>query len=186
MKHASKKELQKAVEEIMRSPSDGGTVQMIVRRPSEGEREVLPGGRLSPEDGLEGDNWKTRGSKSTPDGKANPETQVTLMNTRVISAIAGTEDRWPLAGDQIFVDLDLGPGSLPPGARFRIGEALLEVSKIPHTGCKKFAERFGVEATKFVGSASGRENNFRGINAIVIEAGEIKIGDIAWKDRSRP
>ena len=67
------------------------------------------------------------------------------------------------------------------GATGYIGSAVLEVSKEPHTGCKKFVQRFGLDAMKFVNSPVGRELNLRGINARVVQSGVIHLGDAVRK-----
>jgi hypothetical protein len=163
------------------SPSNGGRLEMIVRRPDVNQREVLAAGELSPEAGLAGDNWVRRGSRSTPDGSSDPGRQITLMNSRLIQVLAQDPARWPLAGDQLFVDMDLSEENLPAGQRIAIGEALLEISGLPHTGCAKFAERFGADALRFVNSPDGRRARHRGLNARVIQGGAIRQGDIVRK-----
>jgi hypothetical protein len=181
VKHLSMPELEAGLEHIRQSPKDDGTLELIVRRPRDDQRETLASGQLDLHSGLAGDNWQTRGSSRTPDGSAHPEMQLTLMNARAIALIAVEKDRWPLAGDQLFVDLDLSAENLPPGTRLKIGEALIEVSAQPHTGCAKFIARFGLEAQKFVNSPVGKELHLRGINAKIIEPGAIQIGDLVRK-----
>lgn len=156
------------------SPADEGVVEMIVRRPGVDQREVLQEAELSLVDGLVGDSWRARGSKSGP---ANPEAQVTLMNSRIIQLVAQEAARWPLAGDQLFVDLDLSIANLPPGQRLAIGTAVIEISAVPHTGCDKFTARFGGDATRFVNSPEGRQQRRRGANARVVQPGIIRQGD---------
>jgi hypothetical protein len=156
-------------------------LELIVRRTAVGEREVLTTGELDVVQGLVGDNWKTRGSRQTPDGSAHPGMQLAVMNVRVIALVAQTRERWPLAGDQLYLDLDLTRENLPPGTRLELGSAVLEVSPVPHTGCKKFVQRFGVDALKFLNSPIGRQLDLRGINAIVVQSGQIRVGDIARK-----
>lgn len=181
MKQLSAEELQAGMDEILRSPRDAGLLEMIVRRPDTNERETLAQAELSVTEGLVGDNWSRKRSSMTADGSAHPEMQINIMNSRVIALVAATEDRWPLAGDQLYVDLDLGKDNLPGGARLQIGTAVLEVSEIPHLGCKKFAARFGVEAMKFVNSGLGKQRCFRGINAQVVEPGIVHVGDRVTK-----
>jgi MOSC domain-containing protein YiiM len=159
------------------SPRDSGRLELIVRRPGIDVREELQTAQLSPEEGLTGDTWRSRGSKSMPDGSANPGAQITLMNSRVVQVLAQEPARWSLAGDQLFVDFDLGEENLPPGQRIAIGEVVLEISAIPHTGCAKFTARFGSDATRFVNSPEGRKERRRGVNARVIQAGTIRQGD---------
>lgn len=177
MEHVTTDELAAGVEQVRRAPEDDGRVEMIVRRPAVGTREVLVEGDLDPVTGLLGDTWRERGSSRTPDAAADPDAQVTVMNARAAALVARTPDRWPLAGDQLYVDLDLGPANLPPGTRLAVGTAVVEVTNHPHTGCRKFAERFGPDAARFVNSEVGRDLNLRGINTRVVVAGTVRMGD---------
>jgi MOSC domain-containing protein YiiM len=153
-----------------------------VRRPQIGVREVLEEGTLDVVFGLLGDNWRARGSSGTPDGSPHPDMQLTIMNARAIDLIAGQDrSRWPLAGDQLFVDLDLSEENVPPDTCLAIGSAIVEVTESPHTGCGKFTRRFGVEATKFVNSPVGRRLHLRGVNARILESATIRVGDVVKK-----
>ena len=181
VKHLTNAELEAGLDEIRRSPKDEGVLAMIVRRPQTGERELLTTGELDRVEGLVGDNWRTRGSSLTADGSAHPETQLNIMNSRVIALVAQDQARWPLAGDQLFIDMDLSAENLPPGTQLTLGSAVIEVSAIPHNGCKKFVERFGLEAMLFVNSPVGKELHLRGINAKVVQPGVIRVGDVAKK-----
>jgi MOSC domain-containing protein YiiM len=161
--------LESGLAEIRRSPAAAGTVALIVRRPAAGEREVLAEAVLDPVQGLVGDYWHGQGS--------DPDTQLTLMNARVAAIVARVPDRWPLAGDQLYVDLDLSGANLPPGTRLKLGTAVIEVTAEPHRGCGKFIRRFGVDAMRFVNSGVGRELNLRGINARIVGGGTVRTGD---------
>jgi hypothetical protein len=172
--HLSADELEQSVGHILQSPRDAGVLRLIVRRPAVDERETLVRARLDKEVGLIGDNWSAR-------NKVVAEMQLNIMNARVIETVAQTPERWPLAGDQLFVDLDLSCENLPPGAQIALGDAIIEVTEPPHTGCRKFAARFGVDAMVFVNSGRGRALNFRGICARVVRSGDIKVGDLARK-----
>lgn len=180
-KHLSMEELEAGLDEIKKSPKDKGVLELIVCRPEENKREVLEKGEISTELGLIGDNWKTRGSSRTNDGFGHPEMQLNIMNARAIALIAQDKKRWKLAGDQLYIDLEISDENLPAGSQLKIGTAIIEVTSIPHNGCKKFTERFGIDAVKFVNSPIGKELHLRGINAKVIKSGNISVGDIAEK-----
>jgi len=181
IKHLTFEELQAGLDHIRQSPKNDGMVEMIVRRPEVEKREVLAEGMLNTTEGLVGENWKVRGSASTEDGSAHPEMQLNIMNARTIALLAQDRDRWQLAGDELFIDMDLSNENLPAGTRLKIGEAVIEVTPAPHTGCIKFAARFGTDATKFVNSPAGKELHLRGINAKVIQGGKVKVGDVVSK-----
>ena len=181
VRHLTLEELEAGLDEIRQSPKDEGVLELIVRRPLIDEREVLEEGELDPVDGLVGDNWSLRGSSRTADGSSHPEMQLNIMNARVVALVAQHKDRWPLAGDQLFLDMDLSVENLPAGTRLAIGSATVEVTAQPHTGCKKFVARFGSDAMKFVNSDVGKHLRLRGINARVVQPGVIRIGDIVKK-----
>ncbi len=177
MGHRSTQELEDALDHVRAAPADTGSLELIVCRPAPGERKVLTAGTLDPRTGLEGDCWLERGSSTGVDGAAHPDRQLTLMNARFVALVAGSPDRWPLAGDQLYVDLDLGEANLPAGTRLVIGSAMVEIAAAPHTGCAKFVERFGRDAGRFVNTGIGRELRLRGVNAFVVEGGAIATGD---------
>jgi hypothetical protein len=167
--HLGYAELLAALPTIERSPRERGTVELIVRRPRKGQREVLDAARLDVDEGLVGDRWAL--------GKRRRVEQLTVINSRLVALLAQTRDRWPLAGDQLYVDFDLSAEHLPPGTRVAIGAAEIEVSPEPHMGCRLFAERYGRDAQRFVGSEVGLALQLRGINAWVVESGEVRVGD---------
>jgi MOSC domain-containing protein YiiM len=167
--HRDVSTLEAGIGEIRRSPTDIGTVELIVRRPAENEREAVTEAHLDTTAGLVGDMWLA------DDGDVRR--QVTVMNARVVALLAGSRDRWPLAGDQLYVDLDLSVENLPPGTRVEVGTAVLEVSGVPHRGCKKFAARYGLDALRFVNSKQGYAWNLRGINTRVLRGGVVRRGD---------
>lgn len=177
----SSAELERGLEHILASPKDNGSVELIVRRPNVDERESVDRARLDVDQGLVGDSWLSRGSRHMPGGVADPDMQLNIMNSRVAALVANDPDRRELAGDQLYLDMDLSYDNLPPGTRLSIGDAIVEVTEPPHTGCKKFAARFGKDAMVFVNSGRGKQLNFRGINARVVRSGNITLGDIAAK-----
>lgn len=177
-RHLTLEELEAGLDRIRQAPADDGALELIVRRPDTCERETLDEAKLDIVEGLVGDNWIRRRSSMTKDGSPHPEMQLNLMNARVVDLVARQRrDRWRLAGDQLFADFDLSLANLPAGTRLAIGEAVIEVTPVPHTGCKKFVERYGLEAMKWVNSPVGRELNLRGICAKVVQAGVIRTGD---------
>jgi MOSC domain len=181
MGHLTKEELESGLARIRSAPRDEGPLELIVRRPAIGAREVLEVGELHPAHGLIGDTWSTRGSSRTADGASHPDMQLNIMSSRAAALVAQSRDRWALAGDQLFIDIDLSDRNLPPGTHLTIGSAVIEITDQPHTGCAKFVSRFGVDAMKFVNSALGRELHLRGVNARVVQPGAIRVGDIVRK-----
>jgi hypothetical protein len=179
--HLTTEQLEQGLDHIRQSPKDGGLLAMIVRRPTVDAREVLNEAELSTIEGLIGDSWNMRRSTRTADGSPHPEMQINIMNARAVDLVAQAKERWPLAGDQLFLDMDLSKANLPAGSRISIGSAVLEVTEPPHTGCQKFVSRFGVDAMKFVNSEVGKELCLRGINAKVVQEGTIRVGDTAKK-----
>ena len=179
--HLTTEELEAGLDHIRLSPKDQGVIELIVRRPNIDSREVLEAAEFSITEGLIGDSWNLRRSSSTPDGSPNPEMQINIMNARAVDLVAQERERWSLAGDQLFIDMDLSKANLPVGSRIAIGTAVLEVTAPPHTGCKKFVSRFGLDAMKFVNSEIGRELCLRGINAKVVQAGTVRVGEIVRK-----
>jgi len=178
--HLTIEDLDAGLPAIRESPRDHGTLELIACRPTVGERAVLDVAALDLGSGLVGDNWSVRGSRR-PDGWPDPERQLTLINVRAIALIAGERERWVLAGDQLYVDLDLAAANVPPGTRLQIGEAVVEVTPPPHTGCAKFSARFGDDALRWVSTPAGRALNLRGVNARVAVPGQIRRGDAVRK-----
>jgi hypothetical protein len=179
--HLTTAEIEAGLEEVRRSPKDAGRLELIVRRPKSEVRDVLEEGELDLTAGLVGDNWIERPSDRMPDQTAHPDMQLNLINTRFINLVAQDEERWQLAGDQLFVDLDLSEKNLPARTRLAIGSAVIEVTEQPHTGCKKFAARFGNDAQKFVMTPVGRQMRLRGMCAKVVQPGMIRRGNTVEK-----
>lgn len=179
--YVSAEEIERKFAALEPSPRQQGTVEMIVRRPQVNEREVVEQAEITVEHGVIGDNWLARGSSSTEDGSAHPGMQLAIMNSRIINLIAQSRDNWAPAGDQLFVDFDLSEENLPIGQRFSIGEVIFEVSPIPHKGCKKFKQRYGLDASRFINNLAYEPLRLRGVNVSVIQGGTIKTGDTITK-----
>lgn len=180
MANLSYDELQDGLGHVQNSPTNAGLIEMIVIRPAIDQRSQPLTAELVVDQGVVGDNYVARGNRNTPDGSADPEAQVTIMNSRVLDLLTrGDRSRWPLAGDQLLVDMDLGAANVPAGTRLSLGTAVIEVSASPHTGCAKFARRFGIDATRWINSDP--ELNLRGINAKVVVDGTCSVGDVVTK-----
>src|SRR5262245_60658880 len=180
--HLSPEALLAGLDEVRRAPADHGRVELIVRRPAVNERELLDEGRFDLAEGLVGDTWRVRSSSRTEDGSAHPDMQLNVINARLAELVAGpARDRWALAGDQLYLDLDLSEADLPAGTRLLLGLAVIEITAQPHLGCQKFSSRFGVDALRFVTSPVGRELHLRGVNARVVVAGTVRTGDVVTK-----
>jgi hypothetical protein len=184
--HRDAETLRAGVDDVRRSPRDQGTLTAVVVRPAVYERRLLDTATLDLAVGVVGDSWIERGSRRTPDGGPNPEAQVTVMNSRAVDLVAGSRDRWALAGDQLYVDLDLSVDNLPTGTLLTIGDAQLEVTAAPHTGCAQFKDRFGVEALRLTATPDGRELRLRGINTKVVRPGDISVGATVHVSRPAP
>jgi hypothetical protein len=177
----SARDLDQFLDHVLASPRDAAPLELIVARPGPGERVILDEAVLDVTYGLVGDGWLARGSRSTPDRSANPDAQLTLMSTRVLAAIEPDRSRWPLAGDQLHLDLDLSAENLPVGARLTVGTAVLEVTDLPHTGCAQFSARFGADALRWISTPTGRANRMRGMYVRIVTGGTVRVGDIVRK-----
>lgn len=175
--YQTRQQLEAGLEHIRLSPRDRGRLEMIVVRPKKNARLQLEVCDVSPDGGIDGDNWAIECWKTLPDGKSDPNVQVTLINSRLAQLVATERSRWPLAGDQLYVDLDLSYENLPVGQRFALGTAEFEITAEPHTGCQKFIARYGTDALAFVNRGEGKRLNLRGIYAKVIRAGVVRVGD---------
>jgi hypothetical protein len=171
--------LEAALGHLRAAPAEVGTLEMVVRRPAHGVREILDEGVLDETDGLLGDNWLSRAtSRAIADGR-HLDSMVTVMSARMVGLLGDTADVRALAGDQLYVDLDISHANLPAGSRLGIGEdAVLEVTAKPHAGCKKFLARFGEEAVTFVNGEVGSGLRLRGLNARVVRGGVVRPGDV--------
>ncbi len=181
--HPSAAALADGMADVRRSPSDGGVVALLVLRPSVDERIVADEVTVDVDAGVVGDDWLARGNGRRPDGSADPEAQVTVMNSRAALLMAGAPERMPLAGDQVYLDLDLSIDNLPTGTILDFGAVALEVTPAPHTGCKKFAARFGVDALRLTADEEGKRLRLRGINTRVVRGGRLQVGDTVTVNR---
>ncbi len=175
--HLTEAEILDGLTEVLRSPRDNGLLEAIVIRPGSEERRSMQQCRLSPEAGTEGDAWARGCWLTLPDGRPHPDVQICIMNSRMINLVAGERNRWQLAGDNLFVDLDPSRENLRTSQLLSIGESVIEITEQSHNGCAKFSHRFGPSALKVVNSPTGKELRLRGIYAKVIKAGDVRVGD---------
>jgi MOSC domain-containing protein YiiM len=168
-------ESQQLINIVQGSPKDDGVLKLIVLRLPNEQRVTPPQARLTCTGGVIGDNWGAKAGRST-------DRQVSIINSRFLEAIADGVERMPLSGDNLIVDFDLHQDNLPVGARFRIGEVVLEVTDHPHTGCVKFERRYGKAALDLTLTPAGLAARLRGLLARVIHEGEVKPGDIIHKE----
>jgi MOSC domain-containing protein YiiM len=181
VEHLTTTQLEAGLDDVRDSPDDEGLVELIVRRPAENERELVTEAVLSDTQGLAGDTWRLRAERRTTDISTEADKQITVMNSRAAALVARDRERRALAGDQLYVDLDLSIDNLPVGSQLQVGSAVLEISAHPHLGCAKFASRFGEDALRLVNSPTGRQLRLRGLNARVVTGGVVRVGDKAHK-----
>ncbi len=181
LKHVPMDTLTAGLDEVRRSPATTGVLELIVRRPRTDVREVADVAALDVAEGLVGDGWKTRGSSNTDDGSAELERQLTLANARLMALVGREKRHWPPAGDQLYVDFDLSQDNAPPGTRLAIGAAVIQITETPHTGCRKYAARYGLDALKFISTPMGKHLRLRGVYAKVVRSGTIQAGDAVRK-----
>jgi MOSC domain-containing protein YiiM len=181
-RHLTTAELEQHLPDVLASPKQAGRLEAIVVRPASNQRRTLATARLTPEAGIEGDRWINGGHAKLADGRPDTSNQVSLMNVRFLQQIAGHQEAICLAGDNLIVDLDLGEANLPAGSRLAIGEhVVIELTAQPHTGCTKFASRYGNEARAFMNNERGTELHLRGRYARVATCGTIAVGDAVRK-----
>jgi MOSC domain-containing protein YiiM len=174
-RHLTQEQLSAGLDRIAESPRDEGVVEMLIVRPEVNERLTPARVEVSAELGVHGDRWSSSPARDYPD------TQISLMNSRLLDLVSGGRDRWAMVGDNMIVDMDLSEATLPPGQKLAVGSAILEITDEPHTGCKKFSGRFGAEALRFVNTGPGKELRLRGIYARVAQPGLISVGDRLYK-----
>jgi MOSC domain-containing protein YiiM len=185
--HLTVEELEAGLAHVRLAPREAGRVALIIARPSVDLREELEVGRFTANDGLVGDRWRRDAAAHAPEDEVPTDGQVTFINARYLDLIArGARHRWALAGDQLVVDLDLGQDNLAPGDRLAIGTTLFEVTTRPHLGCRKFSDRFGVDALRFANSQQGRQQRLRGMYARVVQDGHVRVGDTITPARIGP
>jgi MOSC domain-containing protein YiiM len=187
IQHPTTLDLEQGLPEVLESPRDAGRLEAIVVRPASEQRRVLDTTRLTIDGGVEGDRWVTDSGYRLENGRPDPRCQVSLMNSRFLRQIAGSENAVCLAGDNLIVDLDLSEANLPAGSRLAIGDAVvIEISDLSHTGCSSLARRYGDEARKFMNNARGKSLHLRGRYAKIISAGTISVGDTVQKVATSP
>lgn len=176
--HRSLSDLAAGLDQVRAAPANEGRVELIVIRPDKNQRQPLDSAWFSPEEGVQGDVWAKRCWKTLPDGRPDPDVQVTIMGSRLARLVMGDDkSHWALAGDQLVADLDLSGDNLPVGQRLAVGEAVLEITAQPHRGCAKYRARFGDDALRFVNCPDGVRMNLRGIYARIVQAGTVRVGD---------
>jgi hypothetical protein len=146
-----------------------GTVRMLVLRRGGGEHTTPERIRLDPASGITGDRW-LQGTE------LDPADQVSLMDARVVEALAGAAGLH-VPGNNVIVDLDLHEQALPFGSRLRLGSAVVQLSGKPHAGCNKFRARLGDQALRWVNAKENRPLRLRGVYARILEGGEVALGD---------
>lgn len=181
MTHVTTAIIEKQLPYVEASPKDNGVIKLIVVRPKTNKRQILDSCFISYEKGMEGDNWTLGCWKTTEDGSPHPDVQIAITNYRIHEIFSNLDKDRALAGDNLFVDLDLSERNLKAGDRLALGSAIIKITSVPHNGCGKFKERFGIDALKFVNSPIGKQMHLRGIYAKVIQNGIVSVNDTIKK-----
>lgn len=176
VRHLDFDELERLREALPEAPRYRGTLAAIYRRPRRGEREALTEGELTLEQGLLGDRWFL-------DPGRERERQITLMQRAHAELVADGPERRALCGDNLLVEFELAEDNVPGGTRLAIGEAELEITDVPHLGCKQFRGHFGDGALRWVNHKPTRSLKLRGVNARVLRGGRLRVGDVITVQR---
>jgi len=150
-------------------PREAGRLALLVVRDEGGRRETPERVALFRAEGLPGDAW----ARQKP---GELDSQLTVMRADVADLFANGQPL-SLSGDNLLVELDLSEENLPTGSRLRVGRAVIEVTPDPHTGCAKFAQRYGRDALRLTAIRRYRPLRLRGLHARVVEEGEVAVGD---------
>jgi len=153
---------------------DVGVLDQVVIRPARGHRGVLRTAWLDTEAGVRGDRWSERAARYP--GRYDLR-QVTLIRSDVARVL--TAPQHPMwTGDNLHVHIDLSVENLPVGSQLQIGgSAVIEMSRLPHLGCARFRDRFGVAAARINSAPAFKGWRLRGAMAVVVCSGRISQGD---------
>ena len=180
--HRTTAEIEQRLDDVLASPQREGILEAIFVRPRKNERHALTAVAVTPDGGIEGDRWAYDHWQRLDDGRPDPNSQVTLMNVRMLKIVAVDKEAMCLAGDNLIVDLDLSEENLPVGSHLEIGDhVVLEITAESHTGCGAFARRYGLQAREFVNSPRWKPLHLRGRYGRVIHGGTIQVGDTVRK-----
>ena len=121
VKHLSTADLEASLDDIKNSPKSETVLDMIVSRPEEDGREIMSLADLDIEVGLVGDTWQDRPSARSGDGKAHPDMQITIMNSRVAQLVAQSKERCQTIPHRIWLlhRMWCADGWLPPDQLIR-------------------------------------------------------------------
>ena len=167
--HLAYREIVERIRALPVPPRHRGRVVLVVVRPDVDTRLTPLRCHLSPAEGLANDRW------SRPERRVL-EAQVSVMRADIAAVVANGQPL-SLFGDNLLVELDLSPENLPAGTLVRVGTARCVVTPKPHTGCAKFAARFGEAAREATAAPELDGQRVRGIYVRVLEAGHVSPGD---------
>jgi hypothetical protein len=173
--------LMAALPHVMAAPRAQGAIHQLCHRPGRGLRSFPDSLTLTQAQGVPGDRWLTEPWLRLPDGRADPDIQVSILPARVRDLVwqPGDADLHP--GDTMIADMNLSTANLPPGTLLQAGTAVLRVSSLFNDGCVKWKTRYGAAAKEWITAPGHPELRLRGILCAIVQDGAVGLGDTLHK-----
>jgi hypothetical protein len=170
-------QLMAAMPHVLSAPKTNSRIESLCFRPNRNQRTFPDHLTLTQAQGVPNERWLTEPWLRLPDGRPDPDIQVSILPLRVLNLVWNEADAEPHPGDTIIADLDTSEANLPAGTRLQIGSAVLRVSNVFNDGCVKWKARYGADAKSWITAPGHPELRLRGILCAVETDGIIRLGD---------